>query len=79
MFLGADPVTGGHGYDLLSRSLPKEESKRIMFRPMSSAVLNMKKYFPALLCGGQHKAATFRTAFEKFKSRHFLVVPDVGY
>ena len=24
MFLGADPVTGTHGYDLLSRSLPKK-------------------------------------------------------
>ena len=53
MFLGADPVTGTHGYDLLSRSLAKETSKRIMFRPMTSAVLNMKKYFPALLLGAQ--------------------------
>ena len=53
MFLGADPVTGTKGYDLLSRSLPKNESKRIMFRPMTSAVLNMKKYFPALLLGAQ--------------------------
>ena len=53
MFLGADPVTGSHGYDLLPRSLPKNESKRIMFRPMTSAVLNMSKYFPALLLGAQ--------------------------
>ena len=53
MFLCADPVTGTHGYDLLSRSLAHGASKRIMFRPMTSAVLNMKKYFPALLLGAQ--------------------------
>ena len=57
MFLGADPVTGTHGYDLLSRSLAAGASKRIMYRPMTSAVLNMKKYFPALLMGAQ--ALTF--------------------
>lgn len=50
-FLGANKATGANGYDLESKSLPANESKRILFRPMTSAILNLNKYWPALLLG----------------------------
>ena len=53
MFLGANTATGDHGYDLESTALPADTSKKCMFRPMTSAILNIKKYFPALLLGAQ--------------------------
>ena len=53
MFLCANAATGNHGYDLESNSLPADTSKKCMFRPMNSAILNIKKYFPALLLGAQ--------------------------
>ena len=53
MFLGASTTTGANGFDLESKTLPANGSKKIMFRPMTSAVLNLKKYFPALLLGAQ--------------------------
>ena len=50
-FLGADKATGANGYDLASHTLAAGTSKRILFRPMSSAILNMRKYWPGLLLG----------------------------
>ena len=53
MFLGAATGTGGNGFNLESMTLPANASKKIMFRPMTSAILNLTKYFPALLLGAQ--------------------------
>ena len=53
MFLGSVAGTGANGHDLQARTLAAGASKRIMFRPMTSAVLNLKKYWPALLLGAQ--------------------------
>ena len=53
MFLGSVAGTGANGHDLAARTLAASSSKKIMFRPMTSAVLNLKKYWPALLMGSQ--------------------------
>jgi hypothetical protein len=53
MFLGADPATGSNGYDLACNSIPVGGTKRVLYRPMTSGLLNMKKYWPALLMGAQ--------------------------
>ena len=49
MFLGASGGTNGH--DLQPNSLGAGESRLCLFRPMTSAVLNLSKYWPALLLG----------------------------
>ena len=55
MFLGVASY-GGHGHDMIPNSIPANavgagttSSKRVVFRPLTSAILNMKKYLPALL------------------------------
>ena len=53
MFLGSVAGTGVEGHDLLSNSLGAGNSKRIMYRPMGSGVLNLSKYLPALVLGQQ--------------------------
>jgi hypothetical protein len=51
MFLGSKPGTGTNGYDLETNQLPKETTKRVLYRPMTCGLLNIKKYWPALLVG----------------------------
>jgi hypothetical protein len=48
-FLGAKPNTGANGYDLEANELAAGATKRVLYRPMTSGVLNLKKYWPALL------------------------------
>jgi len=52
-FMGSVAGSGTNGHDLQARPLAGGTSKRIMFRPMTSAVLNLKKYWPSLLLGAQ--------------------------
>ena len=49
--MGADKTTGTNGYDLASHTLAPNTSKRILFRPMTSAIMNLRKYWPGLLLG----------------------------
>ena len=48
MFLGV-ASDGGNGHDLVSNTIPANGSKKVLFRPLTSAVLSMSKYLPALL------------------------------
>ena len=48
MFLGV-ASDGGNGHDMVSNTIPAGGSKKVLFRPLTSAVLNMSKYLPALL------------------------------
>ena len=51
MFLGS---TGGDdGHDLEANTLAGGHSRTVLFRPMTSSVLNLKKFWPALLLGAQ--------------------------
>ena len=51
MFLGSSG--GEEGHNLLSKTLAGGASQTVLFRPMTSSVLNLKKYWPALLLGAQ--------------------------
>ena len=42
-------LDSGCGHDLVANRLPANGQKKILFRPLTSAVLNMSKYLPALL------------------------------
>ena len=48
MFLGVYS-DGGNGHDMVSNRLLGLASKKILFRPLTSGILNMSKYLPALL------------------------------
>jgi hypothetical protein len=48
MFLGV-ASDGGNGHDLVSNTIPANGSKKVLFRPLTSAVLSMSKFLPALL------------------------------
>ena len=48
MYLGVYS-DGGNGHDLVANRVPAGGSKKVLFRPLTSAVLNMSKYLPALL------------------------------
>ena len=48
MFLGVYS-DGGNGHDMVFNRLAAGASKKILFRPLTSAILNMSKYLPALL------------------------------
>ena len=48
MFLGVSS-DGGNGHDMVSNTIAANGSKKVLFRPLTSAVLNMSKYLPALL------------------------------
>jgi hypothetical protein len=51
MFLGSKPNTGANGYDLEPNELAAGATKRVLYRPMTCGLLNVKKYWPALLVG----------------------------
>jgi hypothetical protein len=53
LFLGAAPSTGTNGYDLEPNTLAAGATKRVLYRPMTCGLLNLKKYWPALLMGQQ--------------------------
>ena len=48
MYLGVHS-DGGNGHDMVSGRLAGGASKKVLFRPLTSAILNMNKYLPALL------------------------------
>ena len=48
MYLGVYS-DGGNGDDLVANRLPANGQKKVLFRPLTSAILNMSKYLPALL------------------------------
>ena len=48
MFLGVYS-DGGDGHNMVSNRLAAGASKKVLFRPLTSAILNMSKYLPALL------------------------------
>ena len=48
MFLGVYS-DGGNGHDMVCNRLAAGASKKVLFRPLTSAILNMNKYLPALL------------------------------
>ena len=51
MFLGS---TGGDdGHDLEANTLAGGHSRTVLFRPMTSSVLSLRKFWPALLLGAQ--------------------------
>jgi hypothetical protein len=53
MFLGANTTTGVNGYELEANPLAAGATKRVLYRPMTSGMLNLKEYWPALLSGAQ--------------------------
>ena len=61
MYLGVNR-DGGNGNDLVANRLPAGASKKVLFRPLTSAVLNMSKYLPALLLNGQGLTLEFELA-----------------
>ena len=48
MFLGV-ASDGGNGHDMVSNTIQAGGSKKVLLRPLTSAVLSMSKYLPALL------------------------------
>ena len=50
MYFGVESE-GKEGHDMIPNRLPGNTSKNVLFRPMTSAILNMKKYLPSCLIG----------------------------
>ena len=48
MFLGV-ASDGGNGHDMVPNVIAANHSKKVLFRPLTRAVLNMSKYLPSLL------------------------------
>ena len=50
MYLGVYS-DGGNGHDMVPNRLPAGKQKHVLFRPLTSSVLNMSKYLPSCLIG----------------------------